>query len=105
MLQLDAAAVPTAEAFLGLPGAESITLADAGDAPVLEPLPETTPLWPQVTLRAVFPADTELTGLSQLIENACAARNVKVSALRDADWQSAIRQVFKARAFGQRIWL
>ncbi len=105
MLQLDAAAVPTAEALLELAGAESIALADAGDDPVLEPLPETTPLWPHVTLRVVFPADAELAGVGELLQSACAARNVKITALRDADWQAAIRQVFKARAFGQRIWL
>ena len=104
-LQLDAAAVPTAEALLELAGAESIALADAGDDPVLEPLPETTPLWPHVTLRAVFPADARLTSVGDLLQNACAARNVKVTILRDADWQAAIRQVFKARAFGRRIWL
>lgn len=104
-LQLDAAAVPTAEALLELAGAESIALADAADDPVLEPPPETTPLWPHVALRAVFPGDTELTSVGNLLQGACAARNVKVTALRDADWQSAIRQVFKARAFGRRIWL
>jgi len=104
-LQLDAAAVPTAEALLELAGADSIALADAGDDPVLEPLPETTPLWPHVTLRAVFPASADLTHVGDLLEGACAARNVKVTVLHDADWQAAIRQVFKARAFGQRIWL
>ena len=104
-MQLDAAAVPTAEALLELAGAESISLADAGDDPVLEPLPETTPLWPHVTLRAVFPPDAELSGIGGLLERACAARNVDVAVLRDADWQAAIRQVFKARPFGRRIWL
>ena len=104
-LQLDAAAVPTAEALLELAGAESIALADAGDDPVLEPLPETTPLWPHVTLCAVFPADAELTSVGELLRSACAARHLKITVLRDADWQAAIRQVFKARAFGRRIWL
>jgi len=104
-LQIDAAEVPTAEALLDLAGAESIALADAGDDPVLEPPPETTPLWPQVTLHAVFSAETALTGIDGLLQRACAARNVKVTVLRDADWQAAIRQVFKARPFGQRIWL
>jgi len=104
-LQVDAAGVPTAEALLELAGAESIALADAGDDPVLEPLPETTPLWPHVTLRAVFPADAELASVGNLLASACAARNVKVAVLHDADWQAAIRQVFKARAFGRRIWL
>ena len=104
-LQVDAAEVPTAEVLLELAGAESIALADAGDNPVLEPPPETTPLWPHVTLRAVFPADAELTSLGELLHSACAAREVKIAVLRDADWQAAIRQVFKARAFGRRIWL
>jgi ribosomal protein L11 methyltransferase len=104
-LQLDAAAVPTAEALLELAGAESIALADAGDDPVLEPLPETTPLWPSVALRAVFSADAELASVAELLRNVCAARNVKVTSVRDAEWQAAIRQVFKARAFGRRIWL
>ena len=104
-LQLDAAAVPTAEALLELAGAESIALADAGDDPVLEPLPEMTPLWPHVTLCAVFAADAELASVGELLQSACAARNVKVTVLRDADWQAAIRQVFRARAFGRRIWL
>ncbi len=105
MLQLDAAAVPTAEALLELAGAESIALADAGDDPVLEPLPDTTPLWPHVTLRAVFPADTDLASVGKLLESACAAHSVRITAIRDADWQAAIRQVFKARGFGRRIWL
>jgi ribosomal protein L11 methyltransferase len=35
-------------------GAASITLEDAGDDPVLEPAPGTTPLWPQVRIKALF---------------------------------------------------
>jgi ribosomal protein L11 methyltransferase len=104
-LQLAAAAVPAAEALLELAGAESIALADAGDDPVLEPLPETTPLWPEVTLRAVFPASAELASLTGLLRSACAARHFEIAPLRDADWQAAIRQVFTARPFGRRIWL
>ena len=104
-LQLDAAEVPIAEVLLDLAGAESIALADARDNPVLEPLPETTPLWPHVTMCAVFSADAKLTSIGELLHSACAAREIKITALRDADWQAAIRQVFKARAFGRRIWL
>jgi ribosomal protein L11 methyltransferase len=104
-LQIDAAAVPAAEALLELAGAESIAFADAGDDPVLEPLPETTPLWPHVRLRAVFLGDADLSGLGELLRSSCAAADVRVAVIRDADWQSAIRQVFRARAFGRRIWL
>ncbi len=55
--------------------------------------------------RRVPSADAELTSVGELLQSACTARNVKVTVLRDADWQAAIRQVFKARAFGRRIWL
>ena len=48
-LEIAAADVPKAEAFLLLAGAETISLHDAADDPVLEPEPSTAPLWPNVT--------------------------------------------------------
>jgi ribosomal protein L11 methyltransferase len=104
-LQLEGADVPAAEALLELAGAESIAFADAADDPVLEPLPETTPLWPHVVVRAVFSGDKDLSGLGDLLRRSCRAVSVRIASIRDADWQEAIRQVFKARAFGRRIWL
>jgi ribosomal protein L11 methyltransferase len=104
-LELAAEFVPSAEAFLELAGAESIELRDAGDAPVLEPAPETTPLWPSVRLRAVFPAETRLDDVCELLRGACRATEVELGPLQDADWQKAIRQVFDARSFGRRLWL
>jgi ribosomal protein L11 methyltransferase len=104
-LELTAASVPSVEALLELAGAESIALGDAGDEPVLEPPPETTPLWPTVKLRAVFPAGAELDAVAELLRRAYRASNVEIAALEDADWQNAIRQVFQARPFGRRLWL
>jgi ribosomal protein L11 methyltransferase len=104
-LELAAASVPGAEALLELAGAESIALEDAGDEPVLEPPPETTPLWPTVKLRAVFAANAELDPVAALLRGAYGASHVEIAALEDADWQSAIRQVFEARPFGRRLWL
>ena len=40
-------------------GALSITLVDAADTPILEPLPGTTPLWPSIRLSALYPEDTD----------------------------------------------
>jgi ribosomal protein L11 methyltransferase len=104
-LELAAQFVPSAEAFLELAGAESIALGDAGDDPVLEPAPATTPLWPVVRLRAVFPADAPLDDVCELLRSACAATRLDVEPLADADWQRAIRQVFEPRPFGRRLWL
>lgn len=43
-----------AEALLQLAGSISIAFADGGDAPILEPAPGTTPLWPTIAVRALF---------------------------------------------------
>lgn len=66
-LRLEAEALPRAEALLKLAGALSIAIADGGDSPILEPLPETTPLWPTVTVRALFDEDADLSAIGDLI--------------------------------------
>ncbi len=40
-------------------GAIALSLADAGDEPLLEPAPGETPLWHEVRLRALFPETPE----------------------------------------------
>ena len=66
-LEIAAADVPKAEALLTLAGAETIALHDAADDPVFEPEPSTAPLWPNVTLRALFAADADLAPLRTLL--------------------------------------
>ena len=56
-LRLTAADVPKAEALLTLAGAEALSLRDAADDPVFEPEPSTAPLWPNVTVEALFPSE------------------------------------------------
>ncbi len=104
-LHLIAADVPRAEVLLELAGAETVSIADAGDDPVLEPAPDTTPLWPNVIVRALFPATADLTHLVAVLEQTFPASAPVVEKLDDADWQAALRQVFSARPFGRRIWL
>ncbi|MBS0396615.1 MAG: 50S ribosomal protein L11 methyltransferase, partial [Proteobacteria bacterium] len=59
--ELDAEA---AEAACFAAGALSVSLADAGDAPILEPGPGTTPLWPRVALAALFEAGADPGGIA-----------------------------------------
>ena len=49
---------PFEDALFGL-GALSVTLEDAADDPVLEPAPGETPLWPTITLKAIFDAEAD----------------------------------------------
>jgi len=48
--------------------AASITLLDAEDHPILEPGPGETPLWPQVTIRALFPDQVDRIGLFDALQ-------------------------------------
>jgi ribosomal protein L11 methyltransferase len=104
-LRAAAADVPRVEALLTLAGAEAISLHDAADDPVLEPEPDTTPLWPHVSLRALFAADADIEPLCALLRSSCAAEAVSVTALDDADWRAGMEQTFAARPIGSRLWL
>jgi ribosomal protein L11 methyltransferase len=100
-----AADVPKAEALVELAGADTISLEDAADDPVLEPEPATTPLWPRVSVRASFASDADLSPLCDLLRAACAAESFTVKALRPSDWEGGFRQVVEARSIGRRLWL
>jgi ribosomal protein L11 methyltransferase len=103
-LRIAAAEVPRAEALLELAGAESLTLHDAGDDPVLEPPPNETPLWPAVEVRALFAAPVDLEPLCRLLESSCATAP-RVERVEDDAWRNAARQGIAARRFGSRLWL
>jgi ribosomal protein L11 methyltransferase len=104
-LTIAAAAVPTAEALLTLAGAQTITLHDAADDPVFEPEPSTAPLWPNVTLRALFASDAELAPLCKLLATTFPQTTVAVDALAETAWQPGLLQGVQARAIGTRLWL
>jgi len=104
-LRAATADVARAEALLELAGAESISLHDAGDHPVLEPDPDTTPLWPNVEVRAQFRADFDLGTLCELLVDSGVAAEVTVRPLPDEEWQHALRQGPAAQPIGRRLWL
>jgi len=97
--------VPKAEALVELAGAESISLHDAADDPVLEPEPATAPLWPTVIVRAAFAGDADLSALCELLRVSCTAAAVSVTALDESAWERGLRQVVEARSIGRRLWL
>jgi ribosomal protein L11 methyltransferase len=66
-LRLKPEALPQTEALLALAGSVSIAVADAGEAPILEPAPGATPLWPSLTVRALFPDNVDADALGMLV--------------------------------------
>jgi ribosomal protein L11 methyltransferase len=103
-LTLDAARIPKAEALLQLAGAQALSFDDAEDDPVLEPLPGQTPLWPRVSLRALFPMDLDLGPLCRVLTDACAPRALRTAPLEDSQWQKTSRPI-PPRRIGTRLWL
>ncbi len=88
-------------------GALSVTLTDAADTPILEPLPGTTPLWPHVRLAALYAADTEPVALTGTLR-AALGRPDLVATLRvveDRIWEREWLKDFKPRRHGRRLWI
>jgi len=101
---------PLEDALLAA-GALSITLQDAADDPVLEPLPGTTPLWPSVRLQALFDEHTDRAALRQALEDALGGRAggplpaLAFEILADRAWEREWLKDFHPMRFGRRLWI
>jgi ribosomal protein L11 methyltransferase len=104
-LRLASADVPKAEALLEFAGAETITLRDAADDPVYEPEPGAAPLWPTVTLEALFPIDAEPERLRSLLMETFPDSAPAVDNIDDSLWQTRLAQAAPARAVGSRLYV
>lgn len=88
-LNLPANDVARAEALLELAGALSVAIADGGDSPILEPAPGAEPLWPDVTINALFEAGANADAILSLLAPV-AGRDVRIETLSDADVAAGI---------------
>ena len=89
-------------------GAQAVTLADAGDEPLLEPAPGTTPLWSSTRVTGLFPGDTDTPGLMRALGERLgggAAQQVRVELLEDRDWVRAWMDHYHPMRFGRRLWI
>lgn len=105
-LVVNATELPFAQALLELAGAQAIGMDDAADHALLEPAPGAMPLWPSITLRALFPAMTELSPLCEMLTDSLGGSpKVTIVALADAHWQTALRDGPELTEIGQRLAL
>jgi len=92
--------------LLTLSGAVAVTLQDAEDKPIFEPLPGTTPLWQQITLTGLFEADTDMNVVLDFIKSEQGSLpEHKLNPLEDKDWVRAWMDDFKPMQFGKRLWI
>lgn len=87
-------------------GALAVTLQDALDDAIFEPLPGTTPLWKELRITGLFDADIDLERVLALIkDNMGFLPSYTINPLEDKDWIRAWMDDFKPMQFGQRVWI
>lgn len=82
-LTIPADTLAQAEALLELAGAESIAISNDGDDPILEPEPGTVPLWPTLTIRALFDPGVDADAIAAVLRP-IAAGGLLIRSIADA---------------------
>ena len=89
-------------------GAASVTFEDAVDQPILEPLPGETPLWDQLIITGLYPAQDDLTELLLQFELKRAEWQIsqlRLEQLEDRPWVREWMDNFHPMQFGKRLWV
>lgn len=105
VVEIEAAECEQAEAVLLENGAQALTLHDAGDEPVLEPLPGETPVWPHLRVTALFDEDVDKASIDASFAAALPAAFRQWRTLKDQQWERVWLERFKPRQFGRRLWV
>lgn len=97
----------TAEDCLFNAGAQTVTLTDAADQPILEPGPNETPIWNTVIITGLFTFQDNQRSLLDAIDH-CLSEieySCNTEILEDQNWTRAWMKHFHAMQFGQRLWV
>jgi ribosomal protein L11 methyltransferase len=89
-------------------GALSISLRDAGDEPIYEPLPGDNPVWSESIVTATFGEDCDHESLAQLMAARLPrhlADTLRRDSFRDQDWIQAYRQHFQPLQVAPELWI
>jgi ribosomal protein L11 methyltransferase len=88
-------------------GASSVTLQDAADDPILEPGPGETPMWPTVTIRALFDANAVREPILDAVRSILGTPlpNHFFETIEDRAWEREWLKDFKPMQFGKRLWI
>ncbi len=94
--------------YLSENGAVAVTLQDAHDNPVFEPLPGETPLWPELIVVGLFEADLDCDRfLIALQQDSLWSQltQTKFEQLEDKDWEKEWMDNFHPIHFGGDLWI
>ncbi|MET0050888.1 MAG: 50S ribosomal protein L11 methyltransferase [Candidatus Thiodiazotropha sp.] len=107
-LDVDETQAPLLEVLFEQLGAVSVTLGDAADQPLLEPPPETQPLWRHTRVTALFEGDLDVERLRDALNTALSPEMLKQlhwERIEDRIWERVWLEHFKPMPFGQRLWV
>ena len=96
------------EAVLMENGAQSVTLTDAGDNPVLEPAPGETPLWANTRITALFDAHADFDALRAILLASLQLDELPpnhIEDLADRAWEREWLKDFGPMRFGTKLWV
>jgi ribosomal protein L11 methyltransferase len=94
------------EALLEAEGALSVTVQDAADQPLLEPLPGETPMWDSARVTGLFEPDCEIRNLEKRLAAALPTGTVlAIEELGDQPWERAWLDYFRPMQFGNHLWV
>ena len=96
-----------AEDCLFSAGAQTVTLTDAADQPILEPGPDETPVWNNVIITGLFGLEVNQQALLDTIEQCLTGVDFicDTQLLEEQNWTRAWMEHFHAMQFGQRLWV
>lgn len=89
-------------------GALSLSIADAGDEPLFEPLPGEMPLWRESVVSATFDADVDTGAVEQALIPAVTPASLAAVAwerLAEEDWSESYKDHFAPLACAPGLWI
>ena len=88
-------------------GAIAVSLADAGDEPLLEPAPGETPVWQAVRLQALFEqaANPAVAAAALAAVLDIEPESIAIEHVEDRVWEREWLRDFRPMRFGRRLWV
>ncbi len=95
------------EAFVEI-GALAVTMQDADDDPIFEPLPGEAPLWKNTLVTGLFAAPCDVDAIKSELSNYLSEPFLPIVAskdIEDRDWVGAWRDNYQPIKFGENLWI
>lgn len=99
--------IASAEALLEALGALVSWTESANEEEILEPAPGAIPLWAEVRITALFPAESSRDDIAAALDTGLgsAPQALSFSVVQDRDWDADWRRQLKPLRFGKRLWI